>query len=156
MSTRSRKITILGSRVRPVRKADNLTAMCEPFAYKLWEPRRLTSIRASTACYRDSFTIFCHEVHAYTSSASLFIRPFLYRTSLESSVHAAISTSGEATALPGLDVNTRQKEINKWMRYRIACPLVSNKSHLYSIALKVNQLFRSRQTHFKSINININ
>jgi hypothetical protein len=32
---------------QPARKADNLTAICEP--------RRLTTVWASTACYRDSF-----------------------------------------------------------------------------------------------------
>jgi hypothetical protein len=41
---------------RPTRKADNLTAICEPIVYKMWEPRRLTTLWASTACYRDSFT----------------------------------------------------------------------------------------------------
>jgi hypothetical protein len=41
---------------RPARKADNLTALSEPFVYKMWEPRRLTSTWASTACYRGSFT----------------------------------------------------------------------------------------------------
>jgi hypothetical protein len=30
MSTRSRRKMFLGSRARPVRRADNLTAMCEP------------------------------------------------------------------------------------------------------------------------------
>jgi hypothetical protein len=30
MSTRSRKIMFLGSKERPVRRADNLTAICEP------------------------------------------------------------------------------------------------------------------------------
>jgi hypothetical protein len=30
MSTRSRKIIFLGSKVRRLRKADNLTAICEP------------------------------------------------------------------------------------------------------------------------------
>jgi hypothetical protein len=39
----------------PVRKADNLTAICEPTVWKMWEPRRLTTLWASTACYRDSF-----------------------------------------------------------------------------------------------------
>jgi hypothetical protein len=41
-----------------VRKADNLTAICEPTVYKMWEPRRLTTLLASTSCYRDSFTFF--------------------------------------------------------------------------------------------------
>jgi hypothetical protein len=41
---------------RPARKADNLIAICEPIIQKMWEPRRLTTLWASTACYRDSFT----------------------------------------------------------------------------------------------------
>jgi hypothetical protein len=49
MSTRS----IREGKGRPVRKADNLTA-------KLWadfyKPQRLTTLWASTACYRNSFT----------------------------------------------------------------------------------------------------
>jgi hypothetical protein len=35
-----------------------LTAICEPVVYKMWEPRRLTTLWAWTACYRDSFTYF--------------------------------------------------------------------------------------------------
>jgi hypothetical protein len=45
-----------GGKGRLARKADILTAICEPIVYKMWEPRRLTILRASTACYRDSFT----------------------------------------------------------------------------------------------------
>jgi hypothetical protein len=40
---------------RPAHKADNLAAICKPINYKMWEPRRLTNLWASTACYRDSF-----------------------------------------------------------------------------------------------------
>jgi hypothetical protein len=54
MSTRN----LPGFKGRPARKADNLTAICEPVVYKMWEPRRLTTLCASTACYRDSFTFF--------------------------------------------------------------------------------------------------
>jgi hypothetical protein len=43
---------------RPARKADNLTAICEPIVYKVWEPRRLANLWVFMACYRDSFT-FC-------------------------------------------------------------------------------------------------
>jgi hypothetical protein len=42
---------------RLARKADSLTAICEPTVKKMWEPRRLITLRASTACYRDSFTL---------------------------------------------------------------------------------------------------
>jgi hypothetical protein len=47
-----------GGKWRPARKADNLTAICEPTVYTMWEPRRLTTLWASTACYRDSFTLY--------------------------------------------------------------------------------------------------
>jgi hypothetical protein len=43
---------------RPARGTDNLTAICEPIVYKMWEPRRLTTLWAFTACYRDSFTFY--------------------------------------------------------------------------------------------------
>jgi hypothetical protein len=53
MSTRN----LPGGKRRPARKADNLIAICEPIVYKMWEPRRLTILWASTACYKDSFTL---------------------------------------------------------------------------------------------------
>jgi hypothetical protein len=43
---------------RPARKADNLTANCEPIVWKMSEHRRLRKLWASTACYRDRFTFF--------------------------------------------------------------------------------------------------
>jgi hypothetical protein len=51
MSTRN----LPGGKGRPARKADNLTAICEPIVYKMWEPQRLTALWAFTACYRDSY-----------------------------------------------------------------------------------------------------
>jgi hypothetical protein len=60
MNTRN----ILGGKVRLARRADNLTAICEPIVWKMWEPRRLTTLWTFTACYKDSFTfifiyLFC-------------------------------------------------------------------------------------------------
>jgi hypothetical protein len=46
---------LLGVEERPARKAD-LTSICEPIVYNMWEPRRLTSLWAYMAYYRDSFT----------------------------------------------------------------------------------------------------
>jgi hypothetical protein len=43
---------------RPARLAGNLTAICEPIVWKIREPRHLTTLWASTACYRDSFTSY--------------------------------------------------------------------------------------------------
>jgi hypothetical protein len=54
MSTRN----LPGGKGRPARMTDNLTAVCEPIVWKMWEPRRVTTLWAFTACYRDSFTFF--------------------------------------------------------------------------------------------------
>jgi hypothetical protein len=47
---------LLGGKGRLESKADNLTAIYEPIVYKVWEPRRLTTLWVSTAGYRDNFT----------------------------------------------------------------------------------------------------
>jgi hypothetical protein len=54
MSTRN----LPGGKVGPARKADKLTVMCETIVYIMWEPRRITTLWISTACYRDIFTLF--------------------------------------------------------------------------------------------------
>jgi hypothetical protein len=50
MSTRN----LHGSKGWSTRKTDNLNAIYEP----MWEPRRLITLWAFTACYRDNFTFF--------------------------------------------------------------------------------------------------
>jgi hypothetical protein len=57
MGTRNRA----GGKGRPAREADNLTAIYEPIVQKMWEPRRLTTPWAFTACYRDKFTFYQNE-----------------------------------------------------------------------------------------------
>jgi hypothetical protein len=49
ISTRNRP----GSRERPARKADSLTAMCDPLVDKIWERLRSTTLWGSTAYYRN-------------------------------------------------------------------------------------------------------
>jgi hypothetical protein len=46
MSTRN----FSGGKKRPVCRADNLAAICEPDVCKLWEPQPVTTLRATTAC----------------------------------------------------------------------------------------------------------
>jgi hypothetical protein len=36
----------LGNRARPVRMADNLTIICEPVFYTMWDPQHLTTLLA--------------------------------------------------------------------------------------------------------------
>jgi hypothetical protein len=50
MSTRN----LPGDKGRLARKADRLTAVYE----KMREPRRLTTLWASTACYKDTFNVY--------------------------------------------------------------------------------------------------
>jgi hypothetical protein len=52
VSTRNR----LDSTGRPGLKADNFAVICESIFWKVWEPRRLTTLWASLAFYRKSFT----------------------------------------------------------------------------------------------------
>jgi hypothetical protein len=44
-----------GAKARPARKVDSLTANCELIVYKMWSS--LTTVQASTACYRKNFTL---------------------------------------------------------------------------------------------------
>jgi hypothetical protein len=53
---------------RPERKADNLTAICEPIVWKMWEPRRHTTLWATAACYRDKFAFFNSYFTKYINS----------------------------------------------------------------------------------------
>jgi hypothetical protein len=53
MSTRNLPV----GKGRSGRKAD-LTAISESIVYKIWEPRRITTLWASTASYRDSFASY--------------------------------------------------------------------------------------------------
>jgi hypothetical protein len=49
-------------KARPMRKANNLTAICEAIVKKMSELRRLKTLRASTACYKDEFTLVNDEL----------------------------------------------------------------------------------------------
>jgi hypothetical protein len=63
--TETSAMNLLWGKGRPARKADNLTAICEPIIWKMWEPRRLTTLWASTVCYRDTFTFFTTHYYYY-------------------------------------------------------------------------------------------
>jgi hypothetical protein len=78
MSTRN----IPAGNGRPARKADNF-ATCEPIVWKVGEPRRLTTVRASMACCRDSFTSFFTLLQRHSVQSSLSL-------SLSRSRHSAV------------------------------------------------------------------
>jgi hypothetical protein len=46
--------TETGDTARPAHKSDKLTGNCESIIQKMWNPRLLTILHVSTACYTDS------------------------------------------------------------------------------------------------------
>jgi hypothetical protein len=61
-----------GGKGRPARGADNLTAVCELIVWKMWDPRRLTTLWAFTACYRDRFTFYYNFICCFIWAAGHF------------------------------------------------------------------------------------
>jgi hypothetical protein len=47
-----KKKRFLRSRRRPVKVSDKLDSICEPIVYTMWDPQHLTSLQASTVCYK--------------------------------------------------------------------------------------------------------
>jgi hypothetical protein len=70
MSTRN----LPGGKARPTYKTDILNAICEPIFYKMWDIRCLTSLSASTACYRNSFTFLLFFYLVLICSRTLYWR----------------------------------------------------------------------------------
>jgi hypothetical protein len=60
-----------GGKGQSARKAD-LTAIFEPSVKKMSEPRRLTALRASMACYTDSLSTYVRLASARTVGRILF------------------------------------------------------------------------------------
>jgi hypothetical protein len=58
-SSKTETKMFLWSRARPVRGADNLTAICEPTVYTMFGPQHLTILRASTALLRGQLYCLC-------------------------------------------------------------------------------------------------
>jgi hypothetical protein len=56
-----------GGKRPPASKAD-LTTICESIVQKMWEPRRLTTLWASKARYRDSFLAFLLRTVRYSEN----------------------------------------------------------------------------------------
>jgi hypothetical protein len=57
---------------RMARKADNLTAICRQSVYKMWEPRRLLTLRVSTASYKEIINRYCNMHKSIWDSLSNF------------------------------------------------------------------------------------
>jgi hypothetical protein len=68
MSTRKS----LWGKARQACKADNLTPTCELIIWIMWDPRHLTTLQASMACYKDRFTfLFFLQEHQCNCDTSM-------------------------------------------------------------------------------------
>jgi hypothetical protein len=59
-----------------VREADNVTAICEAIVYKMWEPRHLTTLRASLAYYRDIFICLLSILHEQKYRYGIYLQTY--------------------------------------------------------------------------------
>jgi hypothetical protein len=62
MSNGSRKIMLLGVQSGRCVGLDNITAMWEPIVSTMWDHQHLPTVKASMACYGDSFTLWWRSV----------------------------------------------------------------------------------------------
>jgi hypothetical protein len=61
------------SKAQAAREADNLTAICDATVQKMWGPKRLTTLQASTACNRSGSALFQRLLHKKTVNDKLHI-----------------------------------------------------------------------------------
>jgi hypothetical protein len=62
-----------GGKGRPAREINNVTAICEPIFYKIWEPRRLTTLWDFTTCYGIALPYICQLTQLISKSVSNFV-----------------------------------------------------------------------------------
>jgi hypothetical protein len=72
MSTRK----LPGGKRRSACKADNLTAICEPIVWKIWEPRRLTIRWTYTGNFTFSFTL--HHISDDSTLLTFHVSMLIY------------------------------------------------------------------------------
>jgi hypothetical protein len=75
MSTRN----LPGGEKRPAHKADNITAICEPTVYKMWQPLRLTNLWGHHGLLQGWLSFLLNIIHVNLPSDSqqitLYVRP---------------------------------------------------------------------------------
>jgi hypothetical protein len=81
---------------RSVRKADNLTAICEPTVETMWDPQHVTTLPVPTACYGDSFTLIYVGDIRTSQETHLWVRTACYGDSFTliyvGNIHASQET----------------------------------------------------------------
>jgi hypothetical protein len=133
---------------RPAHRADNRTAIYEPIVEKMWEPRRVRTLWASTAFYRHNFTLFfffCHFIHfdglfwgeEFGQSQGLYLFNIIVRRDAELGLaYRRCSVQGPvATAIGKEFYNVYTRSIN-WVRLDIT-------SELYVTVAGSNKLLKS-------------
>jgi hypothetical protein len=72
--------------------ADNFTAIFESIVKKMWEPRRLTILWASAACYRHRFALFSPNYkRAIQKVTSVYFRQLMYKYGESSRMRGSVT-----------------------------------------------------------------
>jgi hypothetical protein len=74
MSTRNHLGVKGGRRVR----LTTLSPSVSRLSRKMWEPRRLTTLWAFTACYRNSFTLFFFTISPHLQPSTVYLQPLTW------------------------------------------------------------------------------
>jgi hypothetical protein len=56
---------VLENRARSMREVDNLTAICKPIVYTMWDPQHHTTLCASRVCYANNFTLHLVDIEIF-------------------------------------------------------------------------------------------
>jgi hypothetical protein len=87
---------VLGNWARPERKADNLTAICEPIAWTISEPGLIAILHSSTACYMLRFPLLCVDDILTSQEAQVWASTAFYGDSFAFICISDVRTSQEA------------------------------------------------------------
>jgi hypothetical protein len=131
MSTRN----LRSGKTRPVRKADNLTAINDQVVQKMWDPRRFTLLWASTACYSDSFIfVFNHRwFHLALMSITVYNSVFIKNIQFIAEDKTRFSTKAPFSQLP----RTTRKTVDlSGLKMRFATEEMNTKNELSLFVLK--------------------
>jgi hypothetical protein len=131
---------LLGGKGRPACEAD-VTAICESIVEKIWEPRRLKTLWASTVCYRDSFIIYLYRRHmketAIGARGALVFLPYL----LQSEDNNSVPNNNFVSKGRPLYEKVRAVSLNI---FYISSPRVLRLVHLLTILASRSQTARSK------------
>jgi hypothetical protein len=124
-----------GGKGRPAHKTDNLIAICEPIVYKMWKPRRLTTLWASTVCYRGTFTFLyiCLWYHVSKHSETyVSVHRIRHHSKIPKFYFLKYPMWTEVT-IAKISLDTQEFSFLSWPTQQTSCPRKWNRILKYNI-----------------------